>query len=270
MYKVIENKPKKISEEFREVWRSLPLAWTLAAREIKARYAHTLLGFVWIVVPLAAYILIYSLFFSVLLRVDTQGIPYPLVAFTGLIGWNYFKDIIFNSGNAIASEGQLLKRNALPKLIMPLFKSLIGLVEFGVSLVLLFLLVLIFGQPFSIKILFLPAIVVLNFLIGFAIAIWVCTYSARRRDLYHLAASGLNVAIWLSPVFYMPNLLPTPYRPILYINPMATVIESYRWALLGTAGPPWYGWASVLIFILLLFLGLRLFFNRQHQLVDYV
>ncbi|MCB0572327.1 MAG: ABC transporter permease [Phaeodactylibacter sp.] len=268
MNRVIENRPRSLKIELQEVWRALPIAWMLARREWKAKYAHTAMGLVWAVVPLAAYVLIYTLFFSVLLKVETE-IPYPLVALSGLVGWNYFKDIIYNAAPSIANEGQFLKRNFLPKLVIPLYKSMLGLVELGVSMLLLFLLLGIFRSPLSAKAFLLPLVVALNFLTGFTIAVWVCSLSGRRRDFFHLAASALNVAIWLTPVFYLPSLIPATFRPLLYINPMATIVGAYRWILLGTQAPPLWGWVSVIIFLGLLLAGLRVFFNRQHLLVDF-
>ncbi len=268
MYRVIENKPKSMLAELEEVWRALPVAWMLARREWKAKYAHTAMGLVWAVIPLAAYVAIYSLFFSVLLKVET-AIPYPLVALSGLIGWNYFKDIIYNAAPSIANEGQFLKRNVVPRLIIPLYKSLLGLVELSISVLLLFVLLAAFGFPFSARALLLPFVICLNFLTGFTVAIWACSLSGRRRDFFYLTASALNVAIWLTPVFYLPSLIPAGFRPFLYLNPMATVVEAYRWILLGAQGPPLFAWAGVAFFLVLLPAGLRLFFIRQHKLVDF-
>ena len=269
MYRVIENKEKSLGQELKEVWRALPIAWMLARREWKAKYAHTAMGLVWAVVPLAAYVVVYTLFFSVLLKVETD-IPYPLIAFSGLIGWNYFKDIIYNAAPSLVNEGQFLKRNFLPKLVIPLYKSLLGLVELGISVILLLVLLALFQLPVSAKALLLPAVIALNFLTGFTIAIWVCAFSARRRDFFHLSASALNVAIWLTPVFYQPTLVPEGVRPFLYLNPMATIVEAYRWILLDTPAPPLFAWGSVVVFLGLLIAGLKIFFIRQHRLIDYV
>ena len=268
MYKVIENRRRSLREELYETGRALPLAWMLARREWKAKYAHTAMGVTWALIPLAAYVAVYSLFFSVLLKIETD-IPYPLVAFSGLIGWNYFKDIVYNAGGSIIQEGELLKRNYMPKLIVPLYKSLLGLAEFGISLALLVIAILAFGQPLSMNILLLPLALAFNYAAGFTLAIWACTLSGRIRDFYHLAVAGLNVAIWLTPVFYLPSLIPAPYREYIYLNPMAGVVGWYRWALLGAEAPPLLSWIGLAILLSFLLWGLRRFFDRQHYLIDF-
>jgi|AntRauTorckE5430_2_1112549.scaffolds.fasta_scaffold23880_2 lipopolysaccharide transport system permease protein len=268
--RIINNKPKSVWHELQAVWQALPIAFVFTQRAIRIKYTHTALGFIWVVLPLAAYLVIYSIFFSFLLKIDTEGLPYPLIAFSGLMGWNYFKDIIHNAGPSLHEEGEYLKRNVLPKLIIPLYKSLLGLIELGISLGLFLLLMLIYQQPIRLSILALPLLIILNQLLGFAVAIWVCNLSGKRRDAIHLALSGLNVAIWLTPVFYLPSLIPPAYQPLIYLNPMATLIEAYRWALLGLPFPPAYAWISPLLWLGILGAGIRAFFRRQYQLIDYL
>ncbi|WP_282776819.1 ABC transporter permease [Phaeodactylibacter xiamenensis] len=267
---IINNKPKPFSQELKTVWRALPIAMVFAKRAIRIKYSHTALGLLWVIVPIAAYVVIYSVFFSVLLEIDTRETPYPLIAFSGLLGWNYFKDIIHNVGPSLHQEGEYLKKNVLPKFIIPLYKSLLGLVELGISLGLFFILMLIYREPLRLSILILPVLIIINQLLGFSIGIWVCNLSGRRRDVVHLAISGLNVAIWLTPVFYLPGLLPEVYEPFLYLNPMTTLIGAYRWTLLGLSFPPAYAWAALLIWGVVLVAGIRTFFRRQYELIDYL
>lgn len=267
---IINNKPKPFFEEIKAVWHAMPIAIAFAQRSVRIKYTHTTLGLLWVVLPLAAYLVIYSVFFSFLLQVNTEGLPYPLVAFSGLLGWNYFKDIVHNAGPSLHDEGEYLKRNVLPKLIIPLYKSLIGLVEMGISLGLFLVLMLIYQAPVRMSVLAIPGLIVINQLLGFSIAIWVCNFSGKRRDIIHLAISGLNVAIWLTPVFYLPNLVPEAYQPWLYINPMATLVGAYRWALLGLPFPPAFAWLGLLMWAFVLVAGIKVFFRQQYKLIDYL
>ncbi|MEQ8704676.1 MAG: ABC transporter permease [Phaeodactylibacter sp.] len=267
---IINNKPKPFSEELKAVWGALPIALAFAQRAIRIKYTNTTLGLLWVILPLAAYLIIYSVFFSVLLKVDTEGLPYPLIAFSGLLGWNYFKDIIHNAGPSLHEEGEYLKKNVLPKFIIPLYRSLLGLVELGISLGLFLVLMLLYQQPFRASILVLPLLILLNHLLGFSVAIWVCNLSGKRRDAIHLAISGLNVGIWLTPVFYLPGLIPLPYQSLIYLNPVATLLGAYRWALLGLPLPPFFAWACLLLWMGILLAGIRAFFRRQYQLIDYL
>ncbi|MBV6656074.1 MAG: ABC transporter permease [Mameliella sp.] len=267
---IIDNKPKPFLEELTAVWQALPIAMVFVRRAIRIKYANTLLGLLWVVLPLSAYIAIYSVFFSLLLKVDSNGLPYPLIVFSGMIGWNYFKDIIHNAGPSLHEEGEYLKRNVMPKFIIPLYKSLLGLVEFGISLILFLLLMLIYGQPLRPTLLIIPLLLVINQLLGFSIAIWVCNLSGQRRDAIHLAISGLNVAIWLTPVFYLPSLIPEPYEALIYINPVSALLGAYRWAFFNLPFPPLFAWISPLVFFAILIAGVRSFFKRQYQLIDYL
>lgn len=267
MERIIEHRRKRLAEEIREVAQSAGLIRTLALREWRIKYAHTRLGVVWAVLPVAMYTAVYSFFFAYVLRVEAP-LPYPLIALSGLPGWNYFKDILYQAGPSMQQEQALLKKSYLPKLIIPLYKSLLGLVDLLISLLLLLVAMLLLGRQLPVNTWALPLIVAANVIIGLSVALWVSALSSRRRDLYHLTAAALNIGIWFSPVFYLPELLPAPYSDYLFLNPLAGIIGWYRWALLGLAPPPPLAWAGLALVLILFLTGLRYFFDKQHELID--
>ena len=267
MERIIEHRRRRLSEEIREVAQSAGLIRTLALREWRIKYAHTRLGVLWAVLPVAMYTAVYTFFFSYVLHIEAP-LPYPLIALSGLAGWNYFKDIVYQAGPSIQQEQALLKKSYLPKLIIPLYKSLLGLAELLISLLLLLTAMLLLGWQPSVNIWVLPLIIAANMAIGLSVSLWVIALSSRRRDLYHLTAAALNIGIWFSPVFYLPELLPAPYSEYLFLNPVAGILGWYRWALLGLAPPPPLAWAGLALVPILLLTGLRHFFDKQHELID--
>jgi lipopolysaccharide transport system permease protein len=267
MERIIEHRRKRLTEELREVARSAGLIRTLALREWRIKYAQTRMGLVWAVLPVALYTGVYSFFFSYVLRVEAP-LPYPLIALSGLPGWNYCKDIIYQAGPSIQQEQALLKKSYLPKLIIPLYKSLLGLAELLISLLLLLVVLVLLGRGVSANAWALPLIVAANWVTGLSVALWVSALSGRHRDLYHLTAAALNIGIWFTPVFYLPELLPAAYSHYLFLNPMAGILGWYRWALLGLAPPPPLAWAGLALALLLFLSGLRYFFDKQHELID--
>lgn len=267
MERIIEHRRRRLSEEIREVAQSAGLIRTLALREWRIKYAHTRMGIVWAVLPVALYTGVYTFFFSYVLRLEAS-LPYPLIALSGLAGWNYCKDIIYQAGPSIQQEQVLLQKSYLPKLIIPLYKSLLGLAELLIALLLLLAVMLLLGRQLPGGVWALPLIIAANYATGLSVALWVSALSGRRRDLYHLTAAALNIGIWFSPVFYLPELLPAPYSDYLFFNPMAGILGWYRWALLGLAPPPPQAWAGLALVLLLLLTGLRHFFDKQHELLD--
>lgn len=224
----------------------------------------------WAVLKPLVYLGIYSFFFSVIMPISSLDAPYALVALCGLMAWAYFMDILNSAGQSIIHEAQIIKKNYFPKIVLPVYKSLLGLVEFMISLLIFFIIQIILGHPFQWTVIFIPIILILNFCMGFGLALWTSQLSIRVRDFSHFITTIINFGFWLTPVFYTPEVIPERYRFWIYFNPMAGIIEAYRWVMLGTETPSVLFLIGIAIGCIIMIAGWQRFAQVEKDFVDYI
>lgn len=269
MKRVITSKPPSIGAYVREIFRQWRFIFFLARRDLKIKYAQSVLGIAWSALQPLAGLLIYSLFFGFLIKLDT-GVDYPLFAFPGIIAWYLFSYIVHQSGTALLQSQDILRKIYFPRLIVPLSKVAVGVVEFGIALVLLLGYMFITGHYPIERILLLPLVLVLNVAAGLAIAIWLSALTVRYRDMQHIIPYLVNFGIWLTPVFYPSTLIPEKWAAVLHFNPMAAVVESYRWCLYDAPLPdPQYAWGLAIV-ALLLGSGVYYFRSIDHRISEWI
>lgn len=268
--KTIHRKKERFSSWLLRAWAHRDLAFTLARRDLKIQYAQTFLGvFSSLLQPLIS-LLIFWVFFSKLIRIDTGDIPYHFFVLSGLTAWYLFSYLISSCGTALLESQHLIRKVNFPRIILPFSKILSGLVHLAVSLFLLFVLMAFSLYGIHLKILLLPVFILLNIITGFSVAVWLSALTIRYRDVQHIIPYLLSFGIWLTPVFYPGSIIPEKYFHLMYYNPMAGVIEAYRWCLLsGPAPAPSYllGFIPVL---LLLVSGLAYFRKIEKKIPDFI
>jgi len=268
---------KIITSDKPGIWASLKrviaykrLIYTFAQRDLKIQYAQTLLGILWAVLRPLIGLLIYTLFFSYLLNVNTGTIPYPLFAFSGMVCWYFFSFLVSNSGTALRESQYMIKKIYFPKLILPFSKVLVGLIEFSIAFAILLCLMAAWGVFPGIMIILLPLVVVLNIVAGLSIGIWLSALTIRYRDFHHVIPYLVNFGIFLTPIFYPATLIPEKYYYIVYLNPMAGVVESMRWLLFSGSAPSVnFLWGFIPVF-LLFFSGIYYFTKIENKIADIV
>lgn len=269
MKRIITSKAPGIGSYLRDVLRQWRFIFFLARRDLKIKYAQSLLGIAWSAIQPLAGLLIYSFFFGLLIQLDT-GVDYPLFAFPGIIAWYLFSFIVHQSGMSLLQSQDILRKIYFPRIIVPLSKVAVGVVEFGIALVLLLGYMFITGNYPVIRIALLPLVLLFNIAAGLSIAIWLSALTVRYRDMQHLIPYLVNFGIWLTPVFYPSTLIPERLSFILHLNPMAAVVEAYRWCLYGAAAPaPDYAWSLVLV-ALLLAGGVYYFRSIDHRISEWI
>ncbi len=273
---VIEPKPLKvitpdspgIAEYWREMVKYRSLIVVFAQQEIKAMYAQTYFGLLWSVIRPLITLAIFSVIFNYFLKVPTEK-PYYVFAFAGMIAWNFFSLISNSASTAILAKQNLIRKMYFPKLILPLSKVLVASVDFAVSLVIIFSMMVYEGGMFGIQTLSLPFFVLLNVLCGLAVALWMNSLNIRFRDLHQIIPAIIGIAIWVTPVFYPTTIIPAGYDFFVYANPMAGVIKGFRFALLGEAFPEWQYWIAMGITSLLAVVGAWYLSQTEDKMVDY-
>ncbi len=234
-------------------------AVTLAQREVKVRHANTYFGLFWVLLQPLPSIVVFTFFFDRIIQVDTDNVPYSIFALIGLIGWNYFTYLSVSLGNVLYESVDLIKKISFPRFLLLVSRILSGALDFGVSLVLVAVAMVLFGTFPNHQIVFFPVFILLNILFGFTIGIWICILTYRRQDLMHVLPVIINFSIWLTPVFFPTTVLPADLANAMYLNPMTLICEGYRFSLVGAPAPELVHFAPVPFMLFFLVLGVNRF-----------
>lgn len=254
----------------KELWRYRNMVWVFAQQELKVSYAQTLFGLFWLVLKPLIILALFTFVFGQLIKIQEMHHPYALFAFSGLTAWNYFSFLVGSGGGVLIASQGLIRKIYFPKMVLPLAKAVVGLAEAIVSLVIMFALMMMWGYPFTVKLLALPLFLLANIITGLGITLWLNALNLRYRDLNQFIPVLVGFLIWLTPVFYPGTLIPSQYSFILYANPMAGVIELYRWAMLGDAFPPTGYFISVIEVIVVFISGTMTFIRAEDDMADYL
>jgi lipopolysaccharide transport system permease protein len=256
---------------WKELWHYRELLWTLMWRDIRARYKQTYLGPMWAILkPLISMVLMSAVFGG--LAGFTSGapnIPYPLFLYAGMIIWTYFITALPGASQALLNNASILGKIYFPRLYAPIGQVTAPLVDFVISFVVVFGLFAYFGKWPSWHIVFLPAFVLLAVCASLGFGIWLCGISVRYRDIPYAIPFALQLWFYVTPVIYPVSRLPEPYRSLMAINPMTSVIDGFRWSLLGisTRNLPVLFVSSGLV-VLVLVTGLYAFRRAERTVVD--
>ncbi|MCY7411044.1 MAG: ABC transporter permease [Chitinophagales bacterium] len=225
------------SINFKEIVHYRELMWMLAYKDYRIRYAQTILGFTWAFIQPLFTLIIFILVFNKAAKVDTGTIPYPVFAMTGMWAWSYFSYVMVQAGSSIIGSQSLISKVYFPRLIIPLSKSIVGFIDFIIAFVMLVILMVYFGYAPSINILALPLIILAVVALSLAVGIWLSALSIRFRDIQYIIPFMVQIGLYVTPVAYPSSRIPPEYLTLYYLNPMAAVIDGFRWAVLDTPLP---------------------------------
>ena len=242
----------------------------LAWRDVKVRYKQTVIGVVWVVLQPLLMMLAFWLFFGKLAKLDqsTGGIPYPLFALAGLLPWQLFARILNDSGNSLVTNQRLITKIYFPRLIVPISTALAALLDFGVGLVLLAGALAWFQVMPGPAALALPLFVLLMLIAALGVGFWLAALNTEYRDVAYAMPFLAQFWMFVTPVVYPAALVPEKFRWLLGLNPMAGVVEGFRWCLLGGAAPGAILWVSVGISATLFITGIAWFRWRERTFID--
>lgn len=260
-----------VALDLRELWAHRELLYFFTWRDIKVRYKQTALGLAWAIIQPLFMMVIFSLFFGILAKVPSQGIPYPLFTYSALLPWTLFASGITRASNSLTSETNLIQKVYFPRLLMPLASILSPLVDFLIAFVVLIGLMLYFGYYPSITMLWLPLFLILELMLALGVGLWLSAINVEYRDVTHVVPFLVQLWLFASPVIYPSNFVPERFQ-VAYglINPMSGIIEGFRWAILGTQPPSHLLIASVAIIIVILVSGAFYFRRREKAFADVV
>jgi lipopolysaccharide transport system permease protein len=274
MKTVIEANRSALRLNLRELFQYKDLFLILAYRDLRVRYAQTFLGLFWAFLQPAATLLIFTVVFGRAIRVDTGGIPYPLFAICGMAAWAYFSFVLNQSGNSIIGAQEMVKKIYFPRLVIPLSKAVVGFVDFLVAMLMIVALCFFYGHVPPTQVLFLPVFILLAIITALGIGVWLSALTIRYRDFQHVVPFLVQFGLYATPVGYPAELilnnLPKWGVILFYLNPMAGVVEGFRWSILGGAPPHMYAYISFGVMVVLFVSALYYFKRVERVMADIV
>jgi lipopolysaccharide transport system permease protein len=267
---IITSNGKGIKLNLKELLSYKELFLILAYRDFKVRYAQTFLGFLWAFLQPAATLIIFILIFSKAIRIDTGNIPYPLFVTCGLLAWSYFSFVMSQAGNSIINAQQMVKKIYFPRLIIPLSKAMIGLIEAAVVFLILIILMIIYNSHVPVQVFLFPLYLLLLIITSLGLGIWLSALSIRYRDFQHIIPFMIQLGMYATPVAYPARIIPPSFQFIYYLNPIAGVIEGFRWTLLDSYAPQTSSYFSYCIGLLLFLTSLYYFKKTERVMADLI
>lgn len=247
------------------LWGYRELVYFLAWRDLKARYAQTVIGVAWAVLQPLAMMVIFTFVFGRLANLPSQGVPYPIFAYAALVPWSFLSKSLDRGGFSIVAESNLVSKVYFPRLIVPVSVTLGGLLDFAIAFGLLFTMMVWYGVTITWSLLVLPLFVAMTVTLALAVSLWLAAICVRYRDVG--AVIPLLTQLWMfgSPVVYPVSLVPAGWLWLYNLNPMVSILEGFRWALLGTPAPGLSVLAGNVVVIFVVLIGGLMYFNRMER-----
>ncbi len=257
--------------DLRELWAARELIYFFVLRDLKARYKQTIFGWTWALLQPFLTMVVFTVVFSIIARVPTGSVPYPIFNLSGLLLWTFFVNAFRGAATSLTTNGHLMRKVYFPRLVFPLGDIFATLVDFVISLPLLFAMLLFFQIVPTWHLVWIPVFVLIAMFTAFGFGLWVAAIHVRYRDIGHFLPFLTQVWMYGTPVVYPYDLVPEWMRPFYNLNPMVGVIDGMRWALLGSGRAPditlLYG---VVVIVVVMVSGLVFFRHMEAEFADVV
>ena len=251
--------------DWRELWRYRDLFFFLVWRDVKTRYAQSILGIGWAVIQPVFSMIVFTIVFGRLAQMDSEGVPYAVFNFVAMVPWTYFSSSLTSSSSSLVSASGMITKVYFPRLVIPIAPVLAKMVDFGIAMIILFGMMLWFGIAPTIWGLLLPFIILLMMFTASGIGMWLTALAIQYRDIRYALSFVVTLMMYASPVVYPTSKIPNQFRLVYALNPMSGVIESFRAALLGTKPMPWDMLAVGTTISIILFITGALYFKRMER-----
>lgn len=250
-------------------WREIPaytdLMYFLILRDVKVRYAQSVLGIGWAIIQPVFSMIVYTIVFGRFVQVDSDGVPYAIFNYAALVPWTYFSASLTRASSSLISSSNLLTKVYFPRLIIPLAPVLGKLIDFAIAFVILLIMMVYFGIQPTIWSLTLPLLILLMILTAAGLGMWVTALAVQYRDINYGMTFVIQLLMYSAPVVYPVSVVPDNLRLIYSLNPMVGVIEGFRTALLGTNAMPWQMITIGALMAILIFVSGATYFGRMER-----
>jgi lipopolysaccharide transport system permease protein len=254
-----------------EVWLYRELLYFLVWKELKVRYKQTVIGAGWAIIQPLVTMIIFTLLFGVVAKIDTAPIPYAIFAYSGLILWTYFSGSVTMAANSLIVNQNLVSKVYFPRILIPLSAAIVGLVDYAIaSAVLVVLMVYFQVVPTLALVLFLVPLL-LAFVLAAGLAFWLSAVDVKYRDVTYIVPFFIQILLFASPVIYPASFVGTKYAWILSLNPLTGIMEAQRAIIFGLTGIDWYllGISALICFVVLI-TGWMYFRRYEREIADVI
>lgn len=248
-----------------ELWEYRELLFFFAWRDIKVRYRQTVMGALWAIIQPFFTMVIFSLFFGRLANVPSDGLPYPIFSYAALVPWTFFANALTQASNSLVLSGNMLKKIYFPRLALPLATVMAGVIDFALAFVVLLGMMFYYGLVPTLNILWLPLFLLLALVTSLGVSLWLSAMNVQFRDVRYTVPFLTQAWLFVTPIAYPSSLLAEPWRTLYGLNPMAGVVEGFRWALLGTDTAPGPMMIVSIVVALILLVSGAFYFRRMEQ-----
>lgn len=254
----------------REIWTFRELLWTLTLRDIRVRYKQTAIGIAWAVLQPFMTMVVFTVIFGGLAKLPSDGKPYAVFTMAAILPWQFFARALTQGSMSLVSMGGMLSKVYFPRLLAPLSSILAGLIDLAIAFVILVALLLWYGIMPGWAVLTLPFFILLAILTALGVSLWLSAINVHFRDVQHTLPFLAQIWMFVTPVVYSRSLVPEEWQMLYMLNPMAGVVEGFRWALLGGQAPPDPAQMAVSIVVILVMVvsGLFYFDRAEKNFVD--
>lgn len=266
----IEPSKSWLSIRFKELWVFRELLFFLTWRDIKIRYKQTVLGFAWAILQPVMNMVVFSLFFGALAKLDSEGIPYPLFNYAALLPWTFFESSVHISTSSLVANANMVTKVYFPRLFIPISGVFSSLVDFAIAFTVLLVMMAYYRYTPNLGALLLPVFLLLALITSLGVSLWMSALNVKYRDVRYIINFFTRFWFFATPVTYSSTLLDEPWRTLYGLNPMVGVVEGFRWALLGTDPPRATILLSATIAIILLVSGLMYFTRTERTFADVI
>jgi len=259
--------------KLQELWRYRELMFFLTWRDIKVRYKQTLLGAAWAIISPVVTMIVFTLIFGRVAKLDSEGMPYQLFTFTALLPWQLFSKALSDTSRSMVSNRNMITKIYFPRLVIPFSSIISGLVDFGIAFVILIGMMVYYGVKPTSAIWTLPLFLILALLTALGVGLWFSALNVKFRDVGYIIPFLTQVWLYATPVAYSAQIISPKWQIVYALNPMAGVVQGFRWALLGTdlgVNSSLTLSVSILISILILISGLFYFRRMERTFADVV
>lgn len=265
-YLLIQPSRGWVSLKLRELWEYRELLYFLTWRDIKVRYKQTVLGATWAIIQPFMTMVVFTLFFGGLAQIPSDGVPYPIFSYTALVPWTFFATGLTMSSNSLVGSANLIKKVYFPRLVIPIATVLSGVVDFVLAFFILLVMMLFVGIVPTGHIIFLPLFLLLAFITALGIGLWLSAMNVQFRDVRYTVPFLTQFWMFITPIAYPSSLIENEVLRVIYgLNPMAGVVEGFRWALLGTNTAPGAVILASSFAALILFISGLFYFRRMEK-----
>lgn len=268
--RVIEPARGWLGVNWREVWRYRELLYFLTWRDVKIRYKQTVLGVLWAFLQPFLKLVVFSVIFGRMAGIDSEGFPYPIFVYAGLLPWQFFSESLSRSSFSVVAGANLVTKVYFPRLIIPIASVGGCLVDFAVSFSILAALMIYYGVPLTLSTLAVVPLVFLTILAALGTGILLSSWNVAYRDFHHLIPFGIQLWLFATPVIYPVRIVPEKWQKLLALNPMTGIVDAYRAAILGRP----FAWKTLLIStavtVVIFFFGLFYFRRVESRFADIV